>query len=401
VRRLAWITLCWLAMAAGGALAQERSVSYSTWIVSGNMITLRFVLPVTEAQRLTGTDASLLTISRLEDYLLQNLTVQSAGGQCPAIDQGFDLGRVDPLAVGSDLYGFEIFYRCTDPRHLVLRNNALFGQTPAHVNFARIQLRGQSVEQLFTAQHQELALPDERALPAAGLGAYLRLGFTHVMRSADRWCFLLGMLLFVRRPREAGYLVLALAGGYLLALLLSTAGWVVPRPAPIEAFMGFLVALLGTAITQREARDTQVTAVGWPGLLLVLVLAIALLRAPLAIWALLGGAAIALGFFVLSRLSADKPPLWPGLGVLFAFLDGFVLPAVLPPAQLPQWLQVRMLIGFDLGAVLFDAALIVLVVGAWQLVRARRFSLPQAAINDVCAAGLSGLGTFWLITRLG
>jgi len=401
MKRLAWITLCWLAMAASGALAQEPSVSYSTWIVSGNMVTLRFVLPVTQAQRLTGTAASLLTISRLEDYLLQNLTVQSAGGECPAIDQGFDLGRVDPLAVGSDLYGFEIFYRCTDPRHLVLRNNALFGQTPQHVNFARIQMRGQSVEQLFTAQHQELALPDERAVPAAGLGAYLRLGFTRVMRSADRWCFLLGMLLFVRRPREAGYLVLALAGGYLLALLLSTAGWVVPRPAPMEAFMGFLVALLGAAITQREAQHTQVAAVGRPGFLLVLVLAIALLRAPSAIWALLGGAAVALGFLVLSRLCAGKPPLWPGLVVLFAFLDGFVLPAVLPPAQLPQWLQVRMLIGFDLGAVLFDAALIVLVVGAWQLVRARRVSLPQAAIYDVCAAGLSGLGTFWLITRLG
>jgi hypothetical protein len=60
-----------------------------------------------------------------------------------------------------------------------------------------------------------------------------------------------------------------------------------------------------------------------------------------------------------------------------------------------------MLIGFDLGAVLFDAALVVLVVGTWQLVRGRRFSLPQAALNDVCAAGLSGLGTFWLISRLG
>jgi HupE / UreJ protein len=401
VRRLAWITLCWLAMGAGGALAQERSVSYSTWIVSGNMITLRFVLPVTEAQRLTGADVPLLTISRLEDYLLQHLTVQSAGGECPAIDQGFDLGRVDPLAVGSDLYGFEIFYRCTEPRRLVLHNNALFGQTPGHVNFARIQLRGQSVEQLFTAQHRELALPDDRALPAAGLGAYLRLGFTHVMHSADRWCFLLGMLLCLRRPREAGYLILALASGYLLALLLATAGWVLPRPAPLEAFMGFLVALLGAAITQREARNTHVAAVGWPGLLLLLVLAIALLRAPSAIWVLLGGAAVALGYLALSRRSAGQAQPWPGLVVLFAFLDGFVLPAVLPPALLPRWLQVRMLIGFDLGAMLFDAALLVLVIGAWQLVRARRFSLPQAAINDVCAAGLSGLGAFWLFTRLG
>jgi hypothetical protein len=403
VKRLAWIVLCWLAMAAGHALAQDRGVSYSTWIVSGNMITLRFVLPVTQAQRLTGAEVPVLTISKLEDYLLEHLTVTSAGGDCPAIDQGFDLGRVDPLAVEPDLYGFEIFYRCSDPRQLVLRNNALFGRAPGHVNFARIQIHGQSVEQLFTAQRQELALPDDRAVPAAGFGAYLRLGFTHVMRSADRWCFVLGLLLLARRWREVGYLVLvlALAGGYLLAVLLSMAGWVLPRLTPLEAFMGFLVGLLGAVITQRESQNATVAAVGWPAVLLLLVLAVALLRSPAALWALLGGAALALGVLMLGRVSAGKPLIWPGLAVLFSFLDGFVLPAVLPPAQLPQWLQLRMLIGFDLGAVLFDALLAGVAVAAWLLLRTRRITLPQAVMNDVCAAGLSGLGAFWLLSRLG
>jgi HupE / UreJ protein len=401
VKRLTCVVLCWLAVAAGTALAQDRGVSYSTWIVSDNLITLRFVLPVAQAQRLTGAEVPLLTISKLEDYLLAHLAVTSAGGECPAIDQGFDLGRVDPLAVGPDLYGFEILYRCSDPRQLVLRNNALFGSAPGHVNFAHIQIRGESVEQLFTAQHQQLALRDDRAVPAAGFGAYLRLGFTHVMRSADRWCFVLGLLLLVRRWREVGYLVLALAGGYLLAVLLSLAGWVVPRLTPLEAFMGFLVALLGALITQREAPNARIAAVGWPTWLLLLMLAVALLRSPAALWALLGGAALALGVLMLARMFDGKPLIWPGLVVLFSFLDGFVLPAVLPPAQLPQWLQLRMLIGFDLGAVLFEALLVAIAVAAWLLLRTRRITLPQAALNDVCAAGLSGLGAFWLVSRLG
>ena len=116
MRPLTWITLCWLALAAGGALAQERSVSYSTWIIAGNMVTLRYLLPVTVAQRLMGVEVPVLTTEKLEEYLLQHQTVASVSGDCPAIDQGFDLGRVDPLAVGPDLYGFEIFYRCKDPR---------------------------------------------------------------------------------------------------------------------------------------------------------------------------------------------------------------------------------------------------------------------------------------------
>ncbi|HEY4338451.1 MAG TPA: hypothetical protein VGM97_00715, partial [Steroidobacteraceae bacterium] len=112
MKRLALIALCLLAGAAGGAEAQQRSVSYSTWIVSGNMVTLRYLLPVSVAQRLMGVEVQVLTVGKLEEYLLRHQTVGSAGGECPAIDQGFDLGRVDPLAVGPDLYGFEIFYRC-------------------------------------------------------------------------------------------------------------------------------------------------------------------------------------------------------------------------------------------------------------------------------------------------
>ena len=388
-------------MVAAGAQAQDRGVSYSTWIVSGNTVTLRFVLPVTEAHRLTGADVPVLTITKLEDYLLQHLSVTSAGGDCPAIDQGFDLGRVDPVAVGPELYGFEIFYRCGDPRQLVLRNSALFGRSPGHVNFARIDIRGRSVEQLFTAQHQLLALPEDRAVPAAGFGAYLRLGFTHIMRSADQWCFVLGLLLLVRRWREVGYVILALAGGYLLAILLSMTGWLLPRLTPLTAFMGFLVALLGAAIIERESQAQKVAAVGWPTLLLLIVLAVALLRSPAALWALLGGGAFALGFLLLMRTRGGEPLLWPGLAVLFAFLDGFVLPAVQPPAQLPPGLQLRMLISFDLGAVLCDTLLLAVAAAAWLLLRSRRIALPQAAMNDVGAAGLCGLGTFWLLSRLG
>ena len=387
------MALCLLAASAGGAIAQERSVSYSTWIVAGNMVTLRYLLPVSVAQRLLGVEVPVLTIGKLEDYLLQHQTVGSAGGDCPAIDQGFDLGRVDPLAVGPDLYGFEIFYRCKDPRQLRLRNTALFNAVPGHVDFARVQMNGHSVAQLFTARHQELALPDTQAVPTTSLAAYLGLGFGHVLTSADRWIFLLGAVLLVRRRQDAAYLVAAVASGYLLSVLVVATGWVLPRVPRTEAFMGLLVALLGAIITRRELPTDSRPALRWPALLLLLVLLAALVRAPAAAWALLGGAALSAGFL-------SWQVLWPCLIAMFTFLDGFALPAVLGPAQLSQRTQVRMLMGFDLGATLIAMLLIALAIGAWLQIRARRVVLPRAIVNDVCAATLCGLGSFWLLMRL-
>jgi hypothetical protein len=393
VKRLALIALCWLAASTGCAVAQERSVSYSTWIVSGNMVTLRYLLPVTVAQRLMGVELPVLTTQKLEDYLLQHQTVGSAGGDCPAIDQGFDLGRVDPLAVGPDLYGFEIFYRCKDPRRLRLRNTALFDAAPGHVDFARIQMNGQSVAQLFTAGHQELALPDDRAVSPTSFAQYLRLGLKHILASADRCIFLLGALLLVRGRQDAAYLVAAVVSGYLLSVLVVSTGWVLPRLPRMEAFLGVLVALLGATIMQRELRSDAGRAMRSPAILLLLVLLVALVRAPAAALAVLGAAAFAAGFL-------SRQTLWPCLVAMFTFLDGFVLPAVLGPAQLPPRTQTRMLLGFDLGATLIAVLLIGLVIGAWWLVRARRLVAPRALVNDVCAACLCGLGSFWLLTRL-
>jgi HupE / UreJ protein len=388
-------------MGAQFAQAQVRSVSYSTWIVSGNLVTMRFLLPVEEARRLTGVAVPVLTTDKLKDYMLEHVLVQSAGGACPAIDQGYDLGRVDPLAVGPDLYGFELVYRCDDARQLVLRNSVLFGPVPEHVNFARIETHGQVVEQLFTAGHQQLALPDAGAPPAASLGAYLSIGFKRVLGSADRLVFLIGALLLARRWRDVGWIVLALVGGYALSLAVSSSGWVLPRPTLVEAFVGLLVALLGAAITLRDGQYRPVMALGWPGLLLLLAVIAAPLHSPWAAFALLGGAVLFAGFFLLSHRVAGQGLFWSLLVALFAFLDGFVMPAVLPPAQLPQWSQTRVVLGFDIGAVLIETLVVLgLTAAALLVLRARRIDGMRSLIDDVSAGCLSGLGTFWLVSRL-
>jgi hypothetical protein len=400
VKRLACIALCWLAIGTGSALAASRSVSYSTWIVSGNLVTMRLLLPVSAARRLVGVAVPVLTTDRLKDYVLQHVTVGSSGGSCPAIDQGYDLGQVDPLAVGPDLYGFEIVYRCTDPQQLVLRDTVLFATVPGHVDFASIRTHGQVVQQLFTAGRQQLALPDAGAPPAAGLFAYVRIGLLHVLESIDRCCVLLAALLLVRRRGDVGGIIVALAGGYLLALALAASGWVLPQVNSIEAFVGLLVALLGAVLAWRDGPYRRFGVLGWPSLLVLLAVASTLLHAPWAALVLVGGAFMSAGVMLALARGGGERLGWWVLMALFAFLDGVVMTAVLPPAQLPQRSLVQVALGFSTGAWFIESLLVAVSAAMFLVVRAPQLVRARALFDEVVAAALSGVGTFWLVSRL-
>ena len=95
--------------AACPALADSHSASYSDWTIAGDLTTLKFVLPEIEARRLTGVDVPLATSKKLGEYLLAHAAVTGDGENCAPIDQGYDIGLVDPLAVGPGSFGFEVF----------------------------------------------------------------------------------------------------------------------------------------------------------------------------------------------------------------------------------------------------------------------------------------------------
>jgi hypothetical protein len=398
MRPLAWVALCWLAIGTGSALAAGRSVSYSTWVVSGNLITMRLRLPVSEARRLVGVAVPVLTTDRLKEYVLDHVTVSSAGGSCPAIDQGYDLGRVDPLAVGPDLYGFELLFRCADPAQLVLHDTVLFANVPDHLNFARIRIHDQVIEQLFSSGQQQLALPDTGAPAAAGLSAYLRVGLLHVLDSLDCWCVLLAALLLVRRWSDVGGMVLALAGGYLLSLALSATGWVLPRLNAVEACLGLLVALLGAMLALRAGRYRMVGVLGWGGLLVLLAILCMFRHAPWGAPLLLGGALLFAGVMLVADRTTAMP-WWVFIG-LFALLDGVLMSAVLPPAQLPPRSFEEVMLGFDGGAWLIESLLVAGMATALLLVRTQRLATLRSLLENVSAAALSAVGTFWLASRL-
>jgi hypothetical protein len=103
---------------------------------------------------------------------------------------------------------------------------------------------------------------------------------------------------------------------------------------------------------------------------------------------------------MLAERSTGQVPGWLLLIALFACLDGVVMAAVLPPAQLPQRSLLQVMLGFNTGAWLIESLLVAGMAAALLVVRARRIVVARTVLDNCLAAGLSGLGTFWLVSRL-
>ncbi len=400
MRLLALAALCSLAGAAHSALAASGTVSYSTWIVSrgSGTVTLRYLLPVGAAQRLTGAAIPVLTVSKLGDYMLAHTDVWAAGHECPPSDQGYDLGKVDPIQAGAGLYGFEVVFRCAGSMSgITLQDHALFERAPTHVDFARIEIDGRATRQLFTATRQRLEVPDAGPMPSTPIGAYVSLGLRHILHSTDRLCFLVAALLLVARRRDFGGILLCLGAGYGLSILANATGWIEPQTTLAEGFIGFLVALLAVATALLGLKRPRAT-IGWPALLLVLALIVAAMHAPTAALLLLGAALFSAGWLGTSA-GLGRPKLWLLPAGILGFLDGFVLPALVEPLHLRAWTQLPMLIGYDAGALLAEALVLVLLgAGVLLLLRSGYLAVVRPAASDVAAALLGGLGTFWLVS---
>ena len=401
MRAVAAAALCALGIASP-ALAGSHSVSYSDWTIGGEITTLKFVLPAVEAQRLAGVDVPLTTSKKLGEYLLAHVAVEADGENCPPIDQGYDIGLVDPLAVGGGSIGFEIFFRCSKaaPQVRVLKNTALFERVSSHVNYARLRAGGgEWAPQLFTAGRQEIRVPGTGAPPAAGSLRYVSLGVGHVWHSLDRIAIVLGLLLLARRRDELKLLAAGLAGGYALALLVTAGQWIAPRTSLLEGFVAFMVLWIAAELVARETSRPKVAAVLAVGSLVLA--AVATFVSGWAAGLVLAGCAV-LAAGLLSRAGdwLERREFWVSIAAVAGFLDGFVLPSEVAPAQPSKGALFAMSAGFDVGAYLGAALLAALVAGVLLVLRRRRIELPRPLVSDLAATVLGGCGAFWLVTRL-
>ena len=88
------------------------------------------------------------------------------------------------------------------------------------------------------------------------------------------------------------------------------------------------------------------------------------------------------------------------LPALFGFLDGQVLPG--DYARLQLWNQIPLfdLWVFNAGSMLGAVAVILLAYGALVWLRKQKYTPSAAIVKDIAAAGLAGMGGFWMLLSL-
>lgn len=374
------------------------NVSYSIWTVTGGEVVLRFLVPAWEADAALGRAPFLITQQRLGNYLLEHTAVTASGRMCLPEDQGYDLGRVDPVSVGAKLYGFEIFFRCPIATGLVLTDSALFDRLPGHVNFARVAVNGRFRQELFSAGKAQLHLPDAGTLRPAAIGRYVSLGLRYVFQHLDWICFLVGFVTLLAVGRDPLWLAAGLAIGLLLSMVAALCGCVAPRsPALLEAFVGFLVTLpvarhVGMSMERRGLAVCAAMAV----LFVLSVAALFLHRSEAAIL-LAGAGPLAGGMLALAGGRLERLVWLLGPATLFGLIEGFALAQALQPLRLTPADRLPMLSGFDLGVLLSEVAVLLCAAGLSGGLRQKGSVWQVAVATDIVAAIVGGLGIHQLL----
>jgi hypothetical protein len=393
MRAVWWVLAVVLASQSAGA--QTRSVSHTVWVISGDQVTVRVVFSAVEARRMVAPGLPQPSNDALAAYLLDHLGAQTAGTSCEAIDQGYDIGRVNPLAAGAGLYGFEIIFHCGHPARPILKNTLLFDRVPQHIDYARIETDGTTLTQLFTAKRQAIDLGV--SLKAAGPAAYASLGADHIVHSWQRLCFLLGLMLLARTRREWLIAAAGLWCGYVVSTLIVATDWV-PQMTSLESAIGLLVALCAAQWVAAQIREPRRVALGLSAALLLLGVVVGWFNGMIA-WTLLGAAIFCGGFLVIS--ARRRPVALFVSPLLFAGLDGVVLQGDYTRLHLWRVLSSPTLLFFNGGALLAELGIMTLLyaVSFWWARSSRRAAFTAVAA-EVAATALAGLGTFWLLIQL-
>ncbi len=184
------------------------------------------VLPSEVAAELVGKSMPLLSNEGLANYVLSRVSVVSAGAACPAIDQGYDLGKVNSLSVGASLYGFEIVFHCPAAADKTLHFGAmLMPRRNISIMRGSTGTAGKSIS-YSPLIGRTCRYPLRGELPAAGAGTWARLGASHIGTRLDVCCALLGLFVLARRRRHLLMVAVALLAGYGASVAVSAdGGW--------------------------------------------------------------------------------------------------------------------------------------------------------------------------------
>lgn len=380
-----------------GALAHVRSVSWSTWTIRGDDVTVRVRIARLDlsAHPLFSRFSAAATGSTdderaLADYLLRHLRAETAAGPCTVDTRSYQLLDADDGFIARTWAA-----RCANGEPRRLTSELLLEQMPSHLHFASLARDGAPVvERLLTVEARTWELGAAPRAGATRLFGFVALGARHVATGADHIVFVLALLVAATSLRSVAGVVTGFTVGHSVTLALAVAGGVRPNVTAIEALVGASIAVVAVENVWLERRD--------PWLARGLVVALAAIAAasalsgrgaPLALGGL--GLFVACYFGLLSRSSAPARLRWT-VAALFGTVHGFAFSGALTEMSLPKGRLVSALFGFNVGVELAQLALVALAWPLWRLLaktRARGRALDVASAAALCA------GVFWLLDR--
>jgi hypothetical protein len=397
VRRVSALVLVLLLGASFVAkAAPERSISHSDWLIAKDHVTVKVFLPAEEMSDLVGKAFPMLSTENMAKYLLAHLAVASGGTPCPAIDQGYDIGKVNSLSSGASLYAFELVFRCAAVGRITLSNTLLQAEHADHIDYARIGREGELISRLFTRAQSTMTLESPGKLQAAPASMYASLGARHVVASIT--CLLLLLALAVLLPfRVWAAGAVSLLAGYLGATLLGLTR-LVPEAVSVQCSLGFVLVLCALLLAYPWVRRPR-AAMGITGAVWLLLAVFAWL------WHKPTLAALILGFGVLASgvlrglaLGGGWPLLVPP--ALFGFLDGLTLAQDFVRLQQVDELSVARISAFNAGALLGDVLVLAAAALLVALLRKSRWLPPASLIQEAATTAFAGFGAYWLLSPL-
>ncbi|MBJ18600.1 MAG: HupE/UreJ family protein [bacterium] len=395
---------------SSSAMAHGRSISYSSWEIDATGAKVSLRLKLLELSRLGPQALPPGSLSTAAPPGSPDLPARAFPTELVLIADGRpcspeSVAQRRPDAPGWIRYQWRI--NCPEnAEHLAIRSQILLAVAPSHMHFARarfVEISDVAREQVLTEASPQFVLRqfgETRTETASGhrLVDYLVLGVEHILTGWDHLAFVFGLLLLSTRLADVARLVTGFTLAHSVTLALAVLDIVHPRAAAVEGVIAFSVGLV--------AIEKGWLLAGRPRIVPAMVLAG---LGILAFAALAGIASIPLltvvGLIVFSgcyfALIARSENEWLRVCLTFAFglVHGFGFAGILVELALPADRLVPALLGFNLGV---EVGQIGVVFALWPLLWiGRRWTGPRFShlAGELSAAGLCGLGVYWLVER--
>ena len=384
------------------AFAHDRSESFSQWTWRGENVRYSFSILQREVMRIPEYQSHAPSVGeQLAQYLGAEITVTSAGKPCLLDDK--------PTALKSreGYLRIEGAYRCAGGGAPTITINSFFDLVTTHTHYVKVRAAGQVDEFVFTGHRRSETFKLDDSKSETSLGGwhtfvnYIETGARHIVGGADHVAFLFGIMLLASNWREMIWLITGFTIGHSLSLIVAVLGLAQPNSLMVEALIGYTIALVAIeAAGERSGQLRQISR--W--LFVSCVLLGPLVWLFHSSWELVLGT-LGAGLFGMCYLRlAAQAPRRSALRLLvtstFGLIHGFGFAGGLLALDFPVAERAFVLLGFNLGVELGQLALLGVAVLVVLALRRRVSVLWRRRGLSVAFTALTGLGTFWFVSRL-